>query len=1198
MLGVSSLLRGYKSLSLIVLLEKTVAVLLVMVWGASKTNKNDLDQPNHEMDVLAGHENCNHLDPKITEFACKMLPSLRRRSERLKDKTKARIMTSLSRRCEKRNFDELEGAPSSKNTWFTNGERQYLELNDGESNGSQDVTSRLNDVADSSMWVSRAPGGTDELNDGFEDIKYDLTLDCQKDCVVGAEISLRYDCVGISNPHISDSLSSGSVFLCHGSIRRNQTGLLLTQELSSCSQDQSSGAKSHDVGPFEILKPQQLKEKVSWLTLSIHEEDCRYILQKEDEVANLRQGHQEYLNFSSLRGSNSLDFNKDSGDSCCKMILKVIDPNSEVYSKTFKLTLPDLVTFPDFLVKRSRYEGAIQRKWTCRDKCKVWWRNKGEEDGRWWEGGILAVKPKSTHFLDSPWESMLLALTNLRTSEKRIQDSYGLQKLNQIMGNSSYTNRFPVPLSLEVIRSRIENNYYRSMEALRHDVSVMLSNAETFFDLNKCVAPTRNLCHPEQRDAILEFKNEFEIQKPCVLMGLLRRSRGRITAIVVLGMLVSLAVEENEFTGNFLLILLNLTNLSDLSLSRNQFTGTLPPNMSSLSNLVLFYADANAFTGTIPSSLLNIPSLSCFDLSDNQLNGNIEFGNISSSLSDLLLGNNNFRGSIHKSISKLVNLYTLDLSHFNTQGSINFSIFSDLKLLVDLHLSHLNTTTTIDLNTFLSSFKSLDTLDLSGNHVSAINKSSVSNPLLLSRFNLSGCGVTEFPEFLRTQQTMEILDISNNKINGQVPGWLWTLPTLDYVNLSNNTFTGFQRLMVPSSWQPSMNYFSGANNNFTGNLPAFICALRSLAMLDLSDNKFNGSIPRCMGNFSSTLQALHLRKNHLSGVFPEKISESLKSLDVGHNQLVGKLPRSLVRISSLEVLNVENNKINDTFPFWLSSLQELQVLVLRSNAFHGPMQQTRFPNLRIIDVSHNHFNGTLPSDFFVNWTVMFLLGENEDQFNGEYMGTSYYSDSIVVMNKGLEMEMVRILKIFTSIDFSRNKFEGEIPKSIGLLKELHVLNLSSNTFTGHIPSSMGKLRELESLDVSQNKLSGDIPQDLGDLSYLAYMNFSHNQLVGPLPGGTQFLTQNCSSFEENAGHFGPSLEKFCDIHGKTMQESEMPGSEEDEEEVISWIAATIGFIPGIAFGLMMGYILVCYKPEWFMNVFGKNKSKSTSSTTR
>lgn len=48
--------------------------------------------------------------------------------------------------------------------------------------------------------------------------------------------------------------------------------------------------------------------------------------------------------------------------------------------------------------------------------------------------------------------------------------------------------RFPVPLSLEVIRSRLENNYYRSVEALRHDVSVMLSNAETFFGRNKSVA--------------------------------------------------------------------------------------------------------------------------------------------------------------------------------------------------------------------------------------------------------------------------------------------------------------------------------------------------------------------------------------------------------------------------------------------------------------------------------------------------------------------------------------------------------------------------------------------------------------------------------------------------------------------------------------------------------------------------------------
>lgn len=44
--------------------------------------------------------------------------------------------------------------------------------------------------------------------------------------------------------------------------------------------------------------------------------------------------------------------------------------------------------------------------------------------------------------------------------------------------------RFPVPLSLEVIQSRLENNYYRSLEALKHDITVMLSNAESFFGKN------------------------------------------------------------------------------------------------------------------------------------------------------------------------------------------------------------------------------------------------------------------------------------------------------------------------------------------------------------------------------------------------------------------------------------------------------------------------------------------------------------------------------------------------------------------------------------------------------------------------------------------------------------------------------------------------------------------------------------------
>lgn len=41
--------------------------------------------------------------------------------------------------------------------------------------------------------------------------------------------------------------------------------------------------------------------------------------------------------------------------------------------------------------------------------------------------------------------------------------------------------RFPVQFSVEVIKRRLENNYYRTLEAVKLDASVMLSNAESYF---------------------------------------------------------------------------------------------------------------------------------------------------------------------------------------------------------------------------------------------------------------------------------------------------------------------------------------------------------------------------------------------------------------------------------------------------------------------------------------------------------------------------------------------------------------------------------------------------------------------------------------------------------------------------------------------------------------------------------------------
>ena len=155
------------------------------------------------------------------------------------------------------------------------------------------------------------------------------------------------------------------------------------------------------------------------------------------------------------------------------------------------------------------------------------------------------------------------------------------------------------------------------------------------------------------------------------------------------------------------------------------------------------------------------------------------------------------------------------------------------------------------------------------------------------------------------------------------------------------------------------------------------------------------------------------------------------------NHLEGLLPKSLVNCTNLEVLDLGNNNINDLFPHWLEALTTLRVLVLKSNRFYGPIGNHNisgifFPKLRILDLSQNEFNGLLPRNYFENLNAMMI--DKEGNHEPMYLGkNSYYHDSVVVTAKGLEIKLHRILTIFTIIDFSSNKFEGEILEALGRL---------------------------------------------------------------------------------------------------------------------------------------------------------------------
>ncbi|KAG7571974.1 Leucine rich repeat 4, partial [Arabidopsis suecica] len=202
-----------------------------------------------------------------------------------------------------------------------------------------------------------------------------------------------------------------------------------------------------------------------------------------------------------------------------------------------------------------------------------------------------------------------------------------------------------------------------------------------------------------------------------------------------------------------------------------------------------------------------------------------------------------------------------------------------------------------------------------------------------------------------------------------------------------------------------------------------------------------------------------------------------------------------------------------------------------------------------------------------------------------------YISSMEIVHKGVDIEFEKIRTDFVAIDFSRNRFYGKIPESIGLLKGLRFLNLSNNAFTSNIPQSLANMTNLEALDLSRNQLSGQIPRDLGELSFLSTMNFAHNKLEGPIPHGAQFQSQNCSSFMDNPKLYG--LDNICiKTHVPNPRPQELEEvSEPEEEQVINWIAAAIAYGPGVFCGLVIGHIFISHKHEWFMEKFCRNKPR-------
>ncbi|KAI3908066.1 hypothetical protein MKW98_003711 [Papaver atlanticum] len=173
----------------------------------------------------------------------------------------------------------------------------------------------------------------------------------------------------------------------------------------------------------------------------------------------------------------------------------------------------------------------------------------------------------------------------------------------------------------------------------------------------------------------------------------------------------------------------------------------------------------------------------------------------------------------------------------------------------------------------------------------------------LSSSNLSG--IVSWG-FLSKLTQLASIDLSNNSLQGSVPGGFWLIPSLVHVNLSMNRFggnIGFESEISSSS--SSIQVLNLSNNRFTNSFRLF--GFTELKSLDVSNNDLR-FFPSGFQSLNK-LEYLNLSNCNISENPKNSISEihSLKSLDVSVNKMNGSFPSDFPPLSNLKFLNISFN---------------------------------------------------------------------------------------------------------------------------------------------------------------------------------------------------------------------------------------------------------------------------------------------------
>ncbi|XP_039169968.1 receptor-like protein 15 [Eucalyptus grandis] len=628
-----------------------------------------------------------------------------------------------------------------------------------------------------------------------------------------------------------------------------------------------------------------------------------------------------------------------------------------------------------------------------------------------------------------------------------------------------------------------------------------------------------------------------------------------VRALGALSSLRILSLQYNTVEGTLTTQgLCNLVKLEELDLSFNGITGGLPTCWRNMSSIRILNLEDNEFTDSnVSSPLTSLTSLEFLSISGKHFDITSSLGPLAnhSRLKVLILDDTKL--TIDTKVASLIPRFQLKVLSMSNSPSRGFELTSlgflkhqyDLRIL-DLSSNDIpgpfpawlleNNTKLEELfmaNNLFMTFKvpsmtlfNLSTMDISNNNMRGeLTTEFCANVPNLYHLNLSANRLEgNIPSELGSVKFLDVLDLSSNNFSGGLPIQLLDSPFL-YLNVAYNKLQG-EIGLSNHTMNPMSSFLRLDHNLFTGSL-SFLSSPFDLRVLDVSNNIFIGKLPRLIANMSS-LVALDLSKNHLDGLIPQELCNlgGLEYLDLSHNNFSGPLPsffisqrvhhihlngnklngtlvHALSNSSLLVTLDLSENEFSGSIPYWLGNLSQLSILSLKGNSFYGtfPEQLCKLKSLSMIDLSENNLFGPLPN-------CLGPMNLSEDYTN-KVTSTSNMGDLYTGWSP---WSYVRTIKSHTELFYKEIIVEFEAPHTVGFttkrrfdsykgytLLKMVGLVLSCNQFSGEIPSEIAILQEMLVLNLSHNKLTGRIPMSLSRLTKIESIDLSYNNLIGSIP---------------------------------------------------------------------------------------------------